>query len=205
MESTPGGASNSPPRDEVTFGAQRRNDHESLACRIRKNRFVLGTAGVIVAILAGVVIGLAFPTEKPAVLRPAGRIVVVNGNTLSFPVQGTTSAVVQLQYVRADHGGETMWLSVVTRGLPLGYDYTAQAGKCVRGRPITLAALTGLPDRHSGILLLAVNNIPASTREITWLTLNNFRGKRLGGIRGLFLVAQATTPIAPDGAVCGHT
>jgi hypothetical protein len=203
VEDSPIKASDSPLPDEVSFGAQRNRGHESLARRIGDPRFVLAAAGVIGLLLAGVVFVLALHTGRSAVPRPTGPIEVLNGNTLSFAVQGTTGAVVQVQYLQVDHGRETMWLSVATRGLPRGYDYLAKAGKCVQGRPITLATFSGLPDWHSGILLLAANNVPVSTREVTWLTLNNVRGERLGGIRGLFLVAQATTPIAPSGAVCG--
>jgi hypothetical protein len=195
--------SNSPPPDEVTLGGQGRSGHESLARRHGEPRFVLTAAGIIGALAAAVVLVLAVHAGKPAVLHPAGPIKVVNGNTLSFAVQGTAGAVVQVQYLQVDHGRETMWLSVVTRGLPRGFDYTAKAGKCVRGRPVTLATYSGLPDPHSGILLLAVNNLPVSTRQVTWLTLDNVRGQRLGGIRGLFLVRQAATRIAPGGAVCG--
>jgi hypothetical protein len=202
MDDGPIEGSDSPP-DEVTLGGQRRKGHDSPARRHGQARFVLGAAGVIGALTAAAVLVLALQTGRPAALRPSGPIKVVNGNTLSFAVQGTAGAVVQVQYLRVDHGRETLWLSVVTRGLPRGVDYTAKAGKCARGRPVTLATLSGLPDRRSGILLLAVNNVPASARQVTWLTLNNVRGQRLGGIRGLFLIGQATTPIAPGEAACG--
>jgi hypothetical protein len=148
------------------------------------------------------------PTASPTVvpqtaLRSAGPIEVVNGNTLSFAVRGTAGAVVTVEYLRADHGREAMWLSVAIRGLPRGYIYLAKAGKCAQGRPVTLAAYSGIPDRQSGILLLVMDNIPPSTSQMAWLTLNTGRGMRLGGIRGDFLVGQATTPIAPVGEVCG--
>lgn len=148
----------------------------------------------------------ASPTlAPPTALRSAGPIEYVNGNTLSFAVRGTAGAVVTVEYLRADHGREAMWLSVAIRGLPRGYIYLAKAGKCVQGRTVTLAAYSGIPDWQSGILLLVMNNIPASTGQIAWLTLNTGRGMQLGGIRGDFLVGQATPPIAPVGEVCGHT
>jgi hypothetical protein len=195
--------SDSTPPDEVTLGGQRRRGHEPLARRHGQPRFLLGAAGVIGALAAAVVLVLALQTGRPAALRPPGPIEVVNGNTLSFAVQGTAGAVALVQYLRVDHGRETLWLSVAAKGLPRGVDYTAKAGKCARGRPVTLATSSGLPDWHSGILLHAVNDVPVSVRQVTWLTLNNVRGQRLGGIRGLFLVRQGTTPIAPGGAACG--
>jgi hypothetical protein len=146
----------------------------------------------------------ASPTPAPrTALRSAGPIEVVNGNSLRFAVKGTTGAVVSVEYLRADHGRETMWLTVAISGLPLGWMYSATAGRCLQGRPVSLTTTGGIPDRHSGILLLPLNGVPVSTTEVTWLDLKTARGVLLGGIRGNFLVGQATTPIAPDNVCTG--
>jgi hypothetical protein len=141
----------------------------------------------------------------PTANRPAGPIEVVNGNTLRFAVKGTAGAVVSVEYLRADHGPVTAWLSVAIRGLPLGWSYSASAGRCVHGRPESLTTLGALPDRRSGILLLTLSGFRVSTTEAIWLDLKTARGVLLGGIRGDLLVRQATTPIASAtaGEVCG--
>jgi hypothetical protein len=144
------------------------------------------------------------PVSSTAV-RPAWPIEVVNGNTLSFAVKGTAGAVVSVEYLRADHGHVTLWLSVATSGLPLGWSYSATAGKCLHGRPVFLTTTSALPNRHSGILLLTLNGFHASMTEAIWLDLKTARGALLGGIRGNLLVRQATTPIAAAtaGEMCG--
>ena len=96
--------SDSPPPDEVTLGGQRRTSHESLARRHGQPRFLLGAAGVIGALAGGRCPRPALHTGRPAALRPSGPIKVVTGNTRSFAVQGTAGAVVQVQYLRVDHG-----------------------------------------------------------------------------------------------------
>ena len=142
------------------------------------------------------------PTSAPpTALR--GPIEVVNGNTLSFAVKGTAGAVVSVEYLRVDQGRETMWLNLAISGLPLGAIYSATAGKCLHGRPVSLTTTSAIPDRQSGILLLRLNGVHVSTSEVTWLDLKTARGVLLGGIRGNLLVRQATTPVAPAGEVCG--
>jgi hypothetical protein len=134
--------------------------------------------------------GAVSPTSSRT---PAPSIEVVNGNTLSFAVKGTAGAVVSVEYLRADHGRQTMWLSVATSGLPLGWSYSATAGKCLHGRPVSLTTTSAIPDRRSGILLLPLNGVHVSMTEVIWLDLKTAQGGLLGGIRGNLLVRQATT------------
>jgi hypothetical protein len=131
-------------------------------------------------------------TQRP----PA--IDVLIASAVSFPLLGTPGALLQVQYQRAGHGPAAIWATLAPSGLPRDTSYyTTTAGDCVNGHPRMLASTSSLPDPHTDMLILPLNNLPASVPTEIWIKVTNAAGTDLGGARGAFLIPGAAGPAIP--------
>ena len=137
--------------------------------------------------------------------RPPAIDVLIAG-AVSFPLAGTPGALFQVQYLRAGHGPAAIWATLAASGLPRDTAYyTATAGDCVNGHPRTLASASSLPDPQTDMLILPLNNLPASVPAKIWIKVTNGAGADLGGARGALLMPGAAgraIPIQPGRPVC---
>jgi len=139
-------------------------------------------------------------TQRP----PA--IGVLIASAVSFPLTGTPGALLQVQYLQAGHGPAAIWATLAASGLPRDTSYyTATAGDCVNGHPRMLASASSLPDPHTDMLILPLNNLPASVPTEIWIKVTTAPGTDLGGARGAFLMPGApgrATPVPPGQPAC---
>jgi hypothetical protein len=139
-------------------------------------------------------------TQRPAAIE------VLIASAVSFPLKGTPGALLQVQYLQAGDGPAAIWATLAASGLPQDTSYyTATAGDCVNGHPRLLVSASSLPDPHTGILILPLNNLPASVPTEIWIKVTNAAGIDLGGARGAFLmpgVAGRAVPTRPGRPVC---
>ena len=138
-------------------------------------------------------------TQRP----PA--IGVLIASAVSFPLTGTPGALLQVQYLQAGNGPAAIWATLAASGLPRDTYYTATAGDCVSGHPRTLVSASSYPDPHTGMLILPLNNLPASVPTEIWIKVTNAPGTYLGAARGSFLMPGAAgraVPIQPGRPVC---
>jgi len=137
--------------------------------------------------------------------RPPAIDVLIAG-AVSFPLAGTPGALFQVQYLRAGHGPAAIWATLAASGLPRDTAYyTATAGDCVNGHPRTLASASSLPDPQTDMLILPLNNLPASVPAQIWIKVTTGAGADLGGARGALLMPGAAgraIPIQPGRPVC---
>src|SRR5690348_1823587 len=139
-------------------------------------------------------------TQRP----PA--IDVLIASAVSFPLRGTPGALLQVQYLQAGAGPAAIWATLAASGLPRDTSYyTATAGDCVNGHPRMLASASSLPDPRTDMLILPLNNLPASVPTEIWIKVTNAAGADLGSARGAFLMPGAAgraIPIPPGRPVC---
>jgi hypothetical protein len=139
-------------------------------------------------------------TQRP----PA--IGVLIASAVSFPLAGTPGALLQVQYLQAGHGPAAIWATLAASGLPRDTSYyTATAGDCVNGHPRMLASASSLPDPHTDMLILPLNNLPASVPTEIWIKVTTAPGTDLGGARGAFLMPGApgrAIPVPPGQPAC---
>jgi hypothetical protein len=168
-------------------------------------------AGIVIGglALAAIVLALRAPTSHAPLTtrtqRPAA-IEVLIASAVSFPLKGTPGALLQVQYLQAGHGPAAIWATLAASGLPRDTSYyTATAGDCVSGHPRILVSASSLPDPHTGMLILPLNNLPASVPTEIWIKVTNAAGNDLGGARGAFLMPGAAgraVPARPGRPVC---
>jgi len=139
-------------------------------------------------------------TQRP----PA--IDVLIASAVSFPLRGTPGALLQVQYLQAGAGPAAIWATLAASGLPRDTSYyTATAGDCVNGHPRMLASASSLPDTRTDMLILPLNNLPASVPTEIWIKVTNAAGADLGSARGAFLMPGAAgraIPTLPGRPVC---
>jgi hypothetical protein len=139
-------------------------------------------------------------TQRP----PA--IDVLIASAVSFPLRGTPGALLQVQYLQAGAGPAAIWATLAASGLPRDTSYyTATAGDCVNGHPRMLASASSLPDPRTDMLILPLNNLPASVPTEIWIKVTNAAGADLGSARGAFLMPGAAgrgIPTLPGRPVC---
>jgi hypothetical protein len=208
------------PDDAVTFGpAKERLRFRRLpraidapAARPRRtdarqpvsNGLLVAAAIIIAALTAAVITQAVELSGRPTRVTPATGIHQINDGAIAdFPLNGTKGAIVQAQYLRADHGPGFIWLTLATAGLPRGWIYMASVGDCVRGRPRTLTSYSSIPDSQTGIWLESWA-VPGTPGTIHWVTVTR-TGKHprpLGGIRGNFVYFGRLVAIPPGHPVC---
>jgi len=130
-------------------------------------------------------------TQRP----PA--IDVLIASAVSFPLRGTPGALLQVQYLQAGAGPAAIWATLAASGLPRDTYYTATAGDCVSGHPRMLVWAASYPDPHTGMLILPLNNLPASVPTEIWIKVTNAAGADLGSARGAFLMPGAAGRAIP--------
>jgi hypothetical protein len=139
-------------------------------------------------------------TQRP----PA--IDVLIASAVSFPLRGTPGALLHVQYLQAGDGPAAIWATLTASGLPQDTAYyTATAGDCVNGHPRTLASASSLPDPRTDMLILPLNNLPASVPTEIWIKVTNGAGADLGSARGELLMpgtAGRAVPIPPGRPAC---
>jgi hypothetical protein len=138
-------------------------------------------------------------TQRP----PA--IDVLIASAVSFPLTGTPGALLQVQYLQAGAGPAAIWATLMVSGLPRDSYYTATAGDCVSGHPRMLVWAASYPDPRTDMLILPLNNLPASVPTEIWIKVTTAAGADLGGARGAFLMPGApgrAIPTLPGRPVC---
>ena len=68
-----------------------------------------------------------------------------------------------------------------------------------------LASASSYPDPHTDMLILPLNNLPASVPTEIWIKVTNAPGTSLGAARGSFLMPGAAgraVPTLPGRPVC---
>jgi hypothetical protein len=193
-EGATGGRQPDEPREILTFGKPERRSR-LLPGGIRRPAIATAAAGIIIGglALAVAVPALHHSSHAPATARtqrpPA--IDVLIASAVSFPLKGTPGALLQAQYLQAGAGPAAIWATLAASGLPRDTYYTATAGDCVTGHPRMLASASSYPDPHTGMLILPLNNLPASVATEIWIKVTNAPGTSLGGARGSFLMPGA--------------
>ena len=130
---------------------------------------------------------------------------VLIASTVSFPLKGTPGALLQVQYLQAGAGPAAIWATLAASGLPRNTYYTATAGDCVSGHPRTLTSASSYPDPHTDMLILPLNNLPASVPTEIWIKVTNAAGTSLGAAPGAFLMPGAAgraIPTLPGRSAC---
>jgi hypothetical protein len=197
-------------RDILTFGKPERRSR-LLPDGARRPAIATLAAGIVIGGLALAVVVLASHdatghapmtarTQRPSAIR------VLIASSVSFPLQGTPGALLQVQYLQPGDEPAAIWATLAASGLPRDTSYyTATAGDCVSGRPRTLASASSLPDPQTDLLILPLNNLPASVATEIWIRVSSATGADLGGARGSFLMPGAVgraVPILPGRPVC---
>src|SRR5690349_7128895 len=143
--------------------------------------------------------------ETARTQRPPA-IDVLIASAVNFPLRGTPGALLQVQYLQAGAGPAAIWATLAASGLPRDTSYyTATAGDCVNGHPRMLASASSLPDPRTDMLILPLNNLPASVPTEIWIKVTNAAGADLGSARGAFLMPGAAgraIPTLPGRPVC---
>jgi hypothetical protein len=197
------------PGEILTFGQPERRSL-LLPGGIRRPAIAAAAAGIIIG---GLALAVAVPghhdaaSRAPATARtqrpPA--IDVLIASAVSFPLRGTPGALLQVQYLQTGHGPAAIWATLAASGLPRDTYYTATAGDCVSGHPRMLASASSYPDPHTDMLILPLNNLPASVPMEIWIKVTNAPGTSLGAARGSFLMPGAAgraVPTLPGRPVC---
>jgi hypothetical protein len=177
---------------------------------IRRPANAAVAAGIAIGGLALSVAALAFHDatfRAPVTVRthqpPA--IDVLIASAVSFPLRGTPGALLQVQYLQASHGPAAIWATLAASGLPRDTYYTATPGDCTSSHPRSLASASSYPDPQTDMLILPLNNLPASVPTEIWIKVTNAPGTDLGGARGTFLMPGAAgraVPTPPSQPVC---
>ena len=197
------------PGEILTFGTPERRSR-LLPGGIRRPGVATAAAGIVIGSLALALIVLAprdaashapvtTRTHRPPVID------VLLATAVSFPLRGTPGALLQVQYLQTGHGPAAIWATLAANGLPRDTYYTATAGDCVIGHPRMLASASSYPDQHTDMLILPLNNLPASVPTEIWIKVTNAAGTDLGGARGAFLMPGASgraVPALPGRPVC---
>ena len=167
-------------------------------------RIVIGCLALAAAVLDLHDAASHAPVTARTQRQPA--IDVLIAGAVSFPLAGTPGALFQVQYLRAGHGPAAIWATLAASGLPRDTAYyTATAGDCVNGHPRVLTSASSLPDPQTDMLILPLNNLPASVPAQIWIKVTNGAGADLGGARGALLMPGAAgraIPIQPGRPVC---
>jgi hypothetical protein len=208
----------------ATYGQQPDEPGEILTFDISERRSLLLPGGIrwpaIATVAAGIVIrGLALALTlvvlthdatshvpaKARIQRPPA-IDVLIASAVSFPLRGTPGALLQVQYLQAGDGPAAIWATLAASGLPQDTSYyTATAGDCVNGHPRMLASASSLPDPHTDMLILPLNNLPASVPTEIWIKVTNAADADLGSAHGAFLMPGAAgraIPTLPGRPAC---
>jgi hypothetical protein len=196
------------PGEILTFGEPERRS--LLPGGIRRPAIAAVAAGIVIGSLA---LAVVVPGHHDATSRAAATtrtqrpptIDVLIASAVSFPLRGTPGALLQVQYLQTGHAPAAIWATLAASGLPRDTYYTATAGDCVSGHPRTLASASSYPDPHTGMLILPLNNLPASVPTEIWIKITNAPGTSLGGARGAFLMPGAAgraVPVLPGQPVC---
>ena len=197
------------PGEILTFGIPERR---SLLLRgIRRPAIATVAAGIVIRGLALaltlVVLTHDATSRAPVTARtqlPPAIDVLIAG-VVSFPLTGTPGALLQVQYLQAGNGPAAIWADLAASGLPRDTYYTATAGDCVGSHPRMLASASAYPDPHTDMLILPLNNLPASVPTEIWIRVTNAPGTDLGGAHGSFLMPGAAgraVPAPPGRPVC---
>lgn len=197
------------PGEILTFGQSERRSR-LLPGGIPRPVIAAAAAAIVIGglALAVVVLALRAPTSHAPLTRTQQptAIEVLIASAVSFPLKGTPGALLQVQYLQAGHGPAAIWAILAASGLLRDTSYyTATAGDCVSGQPRILASASSLPDPHTGMLILPLNNLPASVPTEIWIKVTNAAGTDLGGARGAFLMPGAAgraVPARPGRPVC---
>ena len=207
--------------EEATEGQRPGEPGEILTFGQPELRSLLLPGGIrrpaIATAIAGIIIGLALAVAVPGHHDAASRapatartqrppaIDVLIAGAVSFPLRGTPGALLQLQYLQAGDGPAAIWAILAASGLPRDTYYTATAGDCVSGHPRMLASASSYPDPHTDMLILPLNNLPASVPTEIWIKVTNAAGTSLAAARGSFLMPGAAgraVPTSPSQPVC---
>jgi hypothetical protein len=193
----------------LTFGKCERHSR-LLPDGIRRPGIATVAAGIVIGGLAMAVVVLVHhdaTSHAPVTTRtpPTPTIDVLIASSVSFPLRGTAGAQLQVQYVQTGDGPATIWATLAASGLPRDTYYTATAGDCVSGHPRMLVSASSYPDPQTDMLILPLNNLPASVPTEIWIKVTNAPGTNLGGARGAFLMPGAAgraVPTPPGRPVC---
>jgi hypothetical protein len=208
-EGATGGRQPDEPREILTFGQPERRSRLRPG-GIRPPAIAAAAAGIVIGGLALAVAVLAHhdATSRTPVMtrtqRPPAIDVLIAG-AVSFPLRGTPGALLQVQYLQAGDGPAAIWATLAASGLPRDTYYTATAGDCVSGHPRMLVSASSYPDPQTDMLILPLNNLPASVPAEIWIKVTNAPGTSLGGARGSFLMPGAAgraVPTPPGRPVC---
>lgn len=197
------------PGEILTFGEPERRSR-LLPDGIRRPAFAAIAAGIVIGglALAVVVPGHHDATSgAPATTRTQRppTIDVLIASAVSFPLRGTPGALLQVQYLQTGQRPAAIWATLAASGLPRDTYYTATAGDCVSGHPRTLASASSYPDPQTDMLILPLNNLPASVPTEIWIKVTSAPGTSLGAARGSFLMPGAAgraVPTLPGRPVC---
>ena len=196
------------PAEILTFGDPERRS--LLPGGIRRLAIAAVAAEVVIG---GLALAVAVPahhdtTPRAPVTARTQRPPAINvliASAVSFPLKGTPGALLQVQYLQAGHGPAAIWATLAASGLPRDSYYTATVGDCVGGHPRMLAWAASYPDPHTGMLILPLNNLPASVPTEIWIKVADAAGTSLGSAHGSFLMPGApgrAIPIQPGRPVC---
>ena len=198
------------PGEILTFGKPERGSRLLPRC-IRRSAIATAAAGIVIGGLA-LALGLVILTHDTASRAPVTTrtqrpptIDVLIASAVSFPLKGTPGALLQVQYLKTGHGPAAIWAMLAASGLPRDTYYTATAGDCISGHPRMLASASSYPNPHTHLLILPLNNLPASVPTEIWIKVTNAPGTNLGGARGSILMPGAAgrvVPTLPGRPVC---
>jgi hypothetical protein len=156
----------------------------STAWLARGRQRLVAVAAVIVILAAlGTAAGVRALTGAAAPRQAA--VHVLNTVTVRFPLRGTAGALLEVRYLQAGHGAQTILPTLVVNGLPRGYDYTVITGVCRSTGPRKLSVSSALPDPATDDLILPLINLPVSSKTVVWFAVTNVQGFELGGLRGI--------------------
>ena len=197
------------PGEILTFGTPERRSR-LLPGGIRRPGVATAAAGIVIGSLALALVVLAprdAASHAPVTTRTHRPLVidVLIATAVSFPLRGTPGALLQVQYLQPGAGPAAIWATLAASGLPRDTYYTATAGDCVSGHPRMLVSASSYPDPHTGMLILPLNNLPASVPTEIWIKVTNAPGTNLGTAHGAFLMpgtAGRAVPTPPGRPVC---
>jgi hypothetical protein len=195
------------PGEILTFGQPERRFR--LLPGIRRSaittaaRIVIGSLALAAAVLDLHAAASHAPVTARTQRPPA--IDVLIASAVSFPLRGTPGALLQVQYLQAGARPAAIWATLAASGLPRDTYYTATAGDCVSGHPRMLVWAASYPDPHTGMLILPLNNLPASVPTEIWIKVTNAADTDLGSAHGSFLMPGAAgraIPTLPGQPAC---
>jgi hypothetical protein len=196
------------PGEILTFGTPERRS--LLSGGIRRPAIAAVAAGIVIG---GLTLAVVIPGHHDATFRAPvtartqrpPTIDVLIAGAVSFPLRGTPGALLQVQDLQAGDEPAAIWATLAASGLPQDTYYTATAGDCVSGHPRTLASASSYPDPRTDMLILPLNNLPASVPTEIWIRVTNGPGTSLGAARGALLMPGAAgraVPVLPGQPVC---